>query len=80
MPLFVRGVTNEDGEDCKVTVRYAGQNSPHINSSDEDGSFDLYHHDIFSEIQTRKRTLQIINPETDKYYFFNLTENHLQKS
>lgn len=55
---FVRGATSQDGRDFKVTVYY--NKEWYFNPEDEDGSFDLHYNWVFSELQSKRRKLQVI--------------------
>src|SRR3989344_2761350 len=54
---FVRGATSKEGGVFKVTVYYSGD--LFFNPEDEDGSFDFHRNTIFSDLQYRKRRLQV---------------------
>jgi hypothetical protein len=57
---FVRGATSSKGMKCKVTVYYADPKGEwHFNTDNEDGSYDFHYNYSFSEIQARKRKVQL---------------------
>ena len=59
---FVRGATSPEGMTVKTTIQYSAlwtelSNIP--NPQDEEGSFDFHYKNVFSDIMSRRRKLQI---------------------
>jgi len=75
---FVRGATSKDGGNFKVTVYY--NKEEHLNPEDEDGSFDLHYNWIFSELQFKRRKLQVISQGNLTNEFLSLIVGHSQRS
>jgi len=73
---FVRGCTGPEGMNCKVTVHYSGKSEMNYDIENEDGSFDLHYHKIFSQINTKKRKIQIISGELLQTKMLSFIEGH----
>ena len=58
---FVRGATEPDGMVCKMTVYYGESGFSKMTPGLEDGSYDFHWGRVFSELQVRKRKLQLRN-------------------
>lgn len=77
---FVRGATARTGMECKVTLFYADAISGDFNPEDEDGSYDLHWHHIWSEIQVRKRKVQMFHTDNVEYLIEGTIINHRERS
>lgn len=83
---FVRGATSKEGMDCKVTIFYAerrGKGWGPIDTKEEDGSYDLHHSRVFSEVNVRKRKIQLEDCDkngTLESIFRKLLDGHLEFS
>ncbi|MDD5182133.1 MAG: hypothetical protein PHC66_03110 [Candidatus Nanoarchaeia archaeon] len=61
---FVRGATSPEGMKCKVTVYYFDPKREwHFDTGNEDGSYDAHYNYSFSELQARKRKVQLKNDD-----------------
>lgn len=85
--FFVRGITNEKGITCKVSVIYPDwvkfrSKILWVLPENEEASFDMYMFDCFTEIMVRKRKLQCVylNNNISSFYFSLADGTHFQCS
>jgi len=77
---FVRGATSKNGMNCKVTLYYAGERLVNFNPDGEDGSYDLNSGTFFTELQVKKRKVQIIDSDELEYSLAKIVGEHIQRS
>lgn len=78
---FVRGKTQEEGMTCKTIIYYVGQYYRQFRGFTEEGSTDSHADVIFSELQVRKRKLQLIDSSKNiRQKMTDLIRNHTNRS
>ena len=78
---FVRGATNPNGMNCKVTLYYENLISGDLDPNGEDGSYDLGNwHVMWQELQVRRRKVQMMNINDIDYKLEGVIINHDRKS
>ncbi len=77
---FVRGATPESGETYRVIVHTKDFSTGDLSLDNLDGAYDIHTNTVFSEIQTRKRTVQMIATKYFDFDFDKVVTSHISRS
>jgi len=77
---FVRGATPKEGKNLKITVYYSYKGNWQYDPESEDGSFDFHYNEVFSELESKKRKLQINSAKTVGHDLESLVCKHAIRS